>query len=259
MAFCLWPNQAAAVAGGYGGGRVESPSGGNPSNGFSPSGDGSRSYVHHNETGNSNTTPLEGLISTVFFVLFGGAMIWQRRRRNQPVDEDAFQEMWAALPGTSKEKKALLKEIQQTFLEIQQAWDQENLSVVKDNYTEKLYQKHLAVLQENQQAGIRNHVKKVKVAPASNYHHISETSFSLIFLVLTTRKILKAVVFYRDTSIKNNIFHNFGILITIHLLENGKETSFNLKDSAKKRLGFKSQALFYSSMRFTSCIFLFNT
>ena len=27
MAFCLWPNQAAAVAGGYGGGRVESPSG----------------------------------------------------------------------------------------------------------------------------------------------------------------------------------------------------------------------------------------
>lgn len=34
MAFCLWPNQAAAVAGGYGGGRVESPSGGNPSNGF---------------------------------------------------------------------------------------------------------------------------------------------------------------------------------------------------------------------------------
>lgn len=80
-------------------------------------------------------------------------MIWQRRRRNQPVDEGAFQEMWAALPGTSKEKKALLKEIQQ-------AWDQENLSVVKDNYTEKLYQKHLAVLQENQQAGIRNHVKK---------------------------------------------------------------------------------------------------
>ena len=121
MAFCLWPNQAAAVAGGYGGGRVESPSGGNPSNGFSPSGDGSRSYVHHNETGTSNTTPLEGLISTVFFVLFGGAMIWQRRRRNQPVDEGAFQEMWAALPGTSKEKKALLKEIQQTFLEIQQA------------------------------------------------------------------------------------------------------------------------------------------
>ena len=58
-----------------------------------------------------------------------------------------------------QKKKALLKEIQQTFLEIQQAWDQENLSVVKDNYTEKLYQKHLAVLQANQQAGIRNHVK----------------------------------------------------------------------------------------------------
>lgn len=30
MAFCLWPNQAVAVAGGYGGGRVESPSGGIP-------------------------------------------------------------------------------------------------------------------------------------------------------------------------------------------------------------------------------------
>lgn len=32
-------------------------------------------------------------------------MIWQRRRRNQPVDEGAFQEMWAVLPGTSKEKR----------------------------------------------------------------------------------------------------------------------------------------------------------
>ena len=62
------------------------------------------------------------------------------------------------LPGTSKEK-GTLKRNTTNVLEIQQAWDQENLSVVKDNYTEKLYQKHLAVLQENQQAGIRNHVK----------------------------------------------------------------------------------------------------
>ncbi len=36
-------------------------------------------------------------------------MIWQRRRRNQPVDEGAFQEMWAVLPGTSKRKKGTLK------------------------------------------------------------------------------------------------------------------------------------------------------
>ena len=95
----------------------------------------------------------------------------------------------------------------------------------------------------------------MKVAPASNYHHISETSFSLMlhFLVLTTRKIFKAVLFYRDTSIKNNIFHNFGILITIHLLENGKQTSFNLKDSAKSAWGLNPKR--FSSMRFTSCIF----
>ena len=66
----------------------------------------------------------------------------------------------------------------------------------------------------------------------------------LHFLVLTTRKILKAVVFYRDTSIKNNIFHNFGILITIHLLENGKQTSFNLKDSAKSAWGLNPKRFF---------------
>lgn len=71
MVFCLWPNQAVAVAGGYGGGRVESPSGGNPSNGFSSGSNGSRSYVHHHETGSSNTTPLEGLISTVFLFFLG--------------------------------------------------------------------------------------------------------------------------------------------------------------------------------------------
>ena len=59
-----------------------------------------------------------------------------------------------------QKKKGTLKRNTTNVLEIQQAWDQENLSVVKDNYTEKLYQKHLAVLQANQQAGIRNHVKK---------------------------------------------------------------------------------------------------
>ena len=59
-----------------------------------------------------------------------------------------------------KRKKGTLKRNTTNVLEIQQAWDQENLSVVKDNYTEKLYQKHLAVLQANQQVGIRNHVKK---------------------------------------------------------------------------------------------------
>ncbi len=75
----------------------------------------------------------------------------------------------------------------------------------------------------------------------------------LHFLVLTTEDT-QAVLFYRDTSIKNNIFHNFGILITIHLLENGKQTSFNLKDSAKKRLGLNPKR-FLSSIRFTSCIF----
>ena len=58
-----------------------------------------------------------------------------------------------------QKKKGTLKRNTTNVLEIQQAWDQENLSVVKDNYTEKLYQKHFAVLQANQQAGIRNHVK----------------------------------------------------------------------------------------------------
>ena len=42
-------------------------------------------------------------------------MIWQRRRRNQPVDEGAFQEMWAALPGTSKEKGTLKRNTTNVF------------------------------------------------------------------------------------------------------------------------------------------------
>ena len=76
-----------------------------------------------------------------------------------------------------QKEKGTLKRNTTNVLEIQQAWDQENLSVVKDNYTEKLYQKHLAVLQANQQRGHQKSCEKVKVAPASNYHHISETSF----------------------------------------------------------------------------------
>ena len=68
MAFCLWPNQAAAVAVAMAA-DVESPSGVIPRMVFA-GGDGS-SYVHHNETGTSNTTPLEGLISTVFLFFWG--------------------------------------------------------------------------------------------------------------------------------------------------------------------------------------------
>ena len=43
---------------------------------------------------------------------------------------------------------------------------------------------------------------------------------------------------------QNNIFHNFGILITIHPLENGKQTSFNLKDSAKSAWGLNPKRFF---------------
>ncbi len=73
MAFCLWPNQAAAVAGGYGGGRVESPSGGNPSNGFFRQAvmDQEVMFIitrpgprQHNATGRLNFNSV--------FVLFGG-------------------------------------------------------------------------------------------------------------------------------------------------------------------------------------------
>ena len=44
---------------------------------------------------------------------------------------------------------------------------------------------------------------------------------------------------------QNNIFHNFGILITIHLLENGKQTSFNLKDSAKSAWGLNPKRFLF--------------
>lgn len=64
------------VVGGYGGGCVESFSGGNFLNGFLLSGDGLRSYVYYNEIGISNIMLLEGLILIVFFVFFGGMMIW---------------------------------------------------------------------------------------------------------------------------------------------------------------------------------------
>ncbi len=97
----------------------------------------------------------------------------------------------------------------------------------------------------------------MKVAPASNYHHISETSFSLMlhFSCIDYEEDTQSGRVLSGYKHQKQYFHNFGILITIHLLENGKQTSFNLKDSAKKRLGFKPQALFYSSMRFYKLYF----
>ena len=83
-------------------------------------------------------------------------MIWQRRREINQSMKALFKKCGQYYRNIKRKRH--LKRNTTNVLEIQQA-DQENLSVVKDNYTEKLYQKHLAVLQANQQAGIRNHVK----------------------------------------------------------------------------------------------------
>ena len=65
-------------------------------------------------------------------------MIWQRRRRNQPVDEGAFQKC-GQYYGTSKEKGTLKRNTTNVFRNTTSVGSR-NLSVVKDNYTEKLYQ-----------------------------------------------------------------------------------------------------------------------
>ncbi|MDT2828649.1 hypothetical protein P7H59_09355 [Enterococcus viikkiensis] len=73
----------------------------------------------------------------------------------------------------------MLQEVETAFLTIQNAWNRSSLEVAKKFYTEKLYQTHLAILNEQREKGFANRTEKTQLQELSNYRWINPNSFSV--------------------------------------------------------------------------------
>ena len=178
------PVQGFAVAGGHAGGSTRGGGSGSGSGGITTFDDysnhysraswGRRGYGYYSSYGSSSVIENYVLVGASV----GGVAILSlvKRKKDQRTRRN---DLFAQIPGKKNEKKKLLHEIQQTFFAIQTAWEQETLEKASSYYTEKLLLEHLQVLQQNKEAGIKNHTKKIILQQVENYRQLREDSFSI--------------------------------------------------------------------------------
>lgn len=177
------PVQGMAVAGGHGGGSTRGGGSGSGSGGITTFDDysnrysrdswGRRGYGYYSPYGSTGIDDYVLIGASV-----GGVAILSlvKRKKDQRV---RMNDLFAQIPGKKNEKKKLLHEIQKSFFAIQTAWEQETLEKASSYYTEKLLVEHHQVLQQNKEAGIKNHTKKIILQQVENYRQLREDSFSI--------------------------------------------------------------------------------
>ena len=170
MAFLFFmPVQALAVAGGHGGGSTGGGSGGGSIGG------GSNSYYRDDRS----TTSMSESENFLYIGLSLGSIIVFPLVKKKRVQYVEFNDLLSRMPGTKREKKKLLSEINRVFYAIQKAWEEEAPEKVKNCYTPRLFEEHQQVLQKNKDEGVRNHTTKITIQELGNYRQINENSFSI--------------------------------------------------------------------------------
>ena len=170
MAFLFFtPVQTFAVAGGHGGGSTGGGSGGGSIGG------GSNSYYRRSRTTNSNSTSEDFLfVGLSLGSIFVFSLFKKKKRHNMDIND-----LLSRMPGTKREKKKLLSEINRIFYAIQKSWEEEAPEKVRNCYTLRLFEEHQQVLQKNKDEGVRNHTTKIAIQELANYRQINDTSFSI--------------------------------------------------------------------------------
>lgn len=184
LAFFLFltvsPSVSQATAGGHSDGRSAHSSSRNSGGlrSYSGSRGGTlRTYTPHYYGG--TRSPLGSFLSGLFFVGVAGFSILRKKIRVHQSNVATRQDFLAAIPGNNQKKQHLLQEIETAFLTIQNAWNRSSLEAAKKFYTEKLYQTHLAILNEQREKGFANRTEKTQLQELSNYRWINPNSFSV--------------------------------------------------------------------------------
>ncbi|PFG80296.1 hypothetical protein BW152_10270 [Lactococcus lactis] len=81
--------------------------------------------------------------------------------------------------GDTLGNRELSSKIKNNFLEIQKAWDKENLISVLGLYDNKLFTKHTEILETYSRKGQVNHTKEVNVVGLNRYKKLGNSKFSV--------------------------------------------------------------------------------
>lgn len=184
IAFALFsyipPAQATAggfYGGGGGGNTTTNNGGGNTTNG-----DDNDSYTnnynsygnnryHSYSSYNNNGSYVSSPFDFIFIVVLIGGFIWKFKKPALGKSSYAH--------GKDIGNTGLEKEIEQTFISIQEAWDKQDLQSVRNLYTDELYYKHQKIIDDLLAKGLINHTNSVIVDGLSSYKRRSDESFQI--------------------------------------------------------------------------------
>lgn len=173
----LSPTAVEATAGGHGGGHS---SGGHSSGGSSS---------HSTSVGGHSTSYGNGLYSRrssplvwVFLAVSIGLVGFRRLRQQQQTKAQelaTYRSMLKEIPGTKRKKDRIREDITTSFLAIQQAWDVQQPKQAAAFCTERLLAQQQQALAAQQDEGVVNHTRQVKVQGLQNFRHVEAESFSV--------------------------------------------------------------------------------
>ncbi|WNN68551.1 TIM44-like domain-containing protein [Lactococcus lactis] len=126
-----------------------------------------RSYNSYGHIGYYVSSPFD----IIFFILLIGGFLWKFKKPRLRTSNYVH--------GKDIGNTGLEKEIEQTFISIQEAWDRQDLQSVRNLYTDELYYKHQKVIDDLLAKGLINHTNDVIVDGFSNYKRKSDETFQV--------------------------------------------------------------------------------
>lgn len=147
---------------------------------------GYRSYHSYGHSGYYASSPFD----FIFVVILIGGFIWNFKKPT--LRKSSY------VHGKDIGNTGLEKEIEQTFISIQEAWDRQDLQSVRNLYTDELYYKHQKVLDDLLSKGLINHTNDIIVDGFSGYKRKSDETFqvdiSFVAIDFSVNKDTKEVV-----------------------------------------------------------------
>ncbi|MDV2632459.1 TIM44-like domain-containing protein [Lactococcus lactis] len=145
-----------------------------------------RSYSSYNNSGSYVSSPFD----FIFVVVLIGGFIWKFKKPT--LRKSSY------VHGKDIGNPGLEKEIEQTFILIQEAWDRQDLHSVRNLYTDELYYKHQKIIDDLLTKGLINHTNDVIVDGFSGYKRKNDETFqvdiSFVAIDFSVNKDTKEIV-----------------------------------------------------------------
>jgi hypothetical protein len=156
-------NRSTRTGGNFGGGNTNSHYNNTGSNSYTSNSRSSRMGSRYNR--NSIFSGLVALIALAFYFLKKSLKLPFRKR-------EYYQEKTLS-------DSALEAEIEAIFLQVQDAWDKQDLRALSAFYGDNLYEKHEKILQKMSDKGQINHTRSVVLDGITRYKEVKDNQFEV--------------------------------------------------------------------------------